>query len=126
MAVLYLQFRRKRLAEIQEKQNLAKFGDVREISASDYVAEVNNAGAGVWVVLHLYKSGYHFHLGGFPIKFGFLLLCSFLCEFVCTLCNAKFRPSTTNAVSLSCKFDGLSTKTLRSSPCYTSFAQACY
>ena len=30
---------------------------MREISADDYVAQVNNAGEGVWVVLHLYKQG---------------------------------------------------------------------
>ena len=34
-----------------------RFGDVREISAQDYVAEVNKAGDGVFVVLHLYKQG---------------------------------------------------------------------
>ena len=41
-------------------QLASKFGDVREISAQDYVDEVNKAGKGVWVVLHLYKSGYPF------------------------------------------------------------------
>lgn len=39
-------------------QQRAIFGSVREISAIDYVDEVNKAGPGVWVVLHLYKSGY--------------------------------------------------------------------
>ena len=39
-------------------QQKAKFGSVREISAVDYVDEVNKAGEGVWVVLHLYKTGY--------------------------------------------------------------------
>ena len=34
-----------------------RYGDVREISAQDYVAEVNKAGDGVFVVLHLYKQG---------------------------------------------------------------------
>jgi len=48
------------MAEIQKQQQASKFGDVREISAQDYVDEVNNAGKGVWVVLHLYKSGYPF------------------------------------------------------------------
>jgi len=41
-------------------QAKSKFGDVREISAVDYVDEVNKAGDDVWVVLHLYKSGYPF------------------------------------------------------------------
>ena len=35
----------------------SRYGDVREISAQDYVAEVNKAGDGVFVVLHLYKQG---------------------------------------------------------------------
>ena len=39
---------------VQAKSN---YGDVREISADDYVAQVNKAGEGVWVVLHLYKQG---------------------------------------------------------------------
>ena len=34
-----------------------RFGEVREISAVDYVAEVNKAGEGIFVVLHLYKQG---------------------------------------------------------------------
>jgi len=49
--------RQQRMAEMMAKQQAAKFGDIREISASDYVAEVNEAGEGVWVVLHLYRSG---------------------------------------------------------------------
>ena len=48
------------MAEMQKLQQASKFGDVREISAQDYVEEVNKAGKGVWVVLHLYKSGYPF------------------------------------------------------------------
>lgn len=39
-------------------QKKAKFGSVKEISAVDYVDEVNKAGDGVWVILHLYQSGY--------------------------------------------------------------------
>jgi len=49
--------RRQRMAELMEKQNAAKFGDVREISAEDYKREVTNAGEDIWVVLHLYKTG---------------------------------------------------------------------
>lgn len=52
-----LQYRQQRIAEIQKVQQASKFGDVREISAQDYVDEVNKAGKGIWVVLHLYKSG---------------------------------------------------------------------
>ena len=50
-------FRRKRIEEIKALQSKAKYGEVIEITAIDYVLEVNKAGEGVWVVLHLYKSG---------------------------------------------------------------------
>ena len=46
------------MAEILAAQSKAKFGSVKEISAIDYVDEVNKAGDEVWVILHLYKSGY--------------------------------------------------------------------
>ena len=39
-------------------QAKAKYGDVREISKDEYVREVNKAGDGVWVVLHIYKPGW--------------------------------------------------------------------
>ena len=38
-------------------QSKSNFGDVREISAQDYVEQVNKAGEGIFVVLHLYKQG---------------------------------------------------------------------
>lgn len=41
---------------MKELASKERFGDVRDISASDYVEQVNNAGKDVWVVLHLYKS----------------------------------------------------------------------
>lgn len=50
-------YRQQRLAEMQAKLEKAKFGEVREISAVDYVEQVNKAGEGIWVVLHLYKQG---------------------------------------------------------------------
>lgn len=50
-------YRQKRIAEIKALQAKSKFGDVREISAVDYVQEVNKAGDEIWVVLHLYKQG---------------------------------------------------------------------
>ena len=46
------------MAELLNIERKAKYGSVREISAVDYVDEVNKAGDDVWVVLHLYKSGY--------------------------------------------------------------------
>lgn len=52
-----LEYRRKRIAEMQALASKAKYGSVREISAQDYVQEVNQAGEGIWVILHLYKSG---------------------------------------------------------------------
>jgi len=54
---LIQQMRRQRIAELADAQKKAIFGDVREISAIDYVEQVNNAGEGIWVVLHLFKSG---------------------------------------------------------------------
>merc|ERR1712117_848791 len=51
------QYRQQRIAQIKSLQQKSRFGDVREISAQDYVAEVNKAGDGVFVVLHLYKQG---------------------------------------------------------------------
>lgn len=50
--------RQRRIAEMMATQQKAKFGSVKEISAVDYVGEVNKAGDDIWVVLHLYKSGY--------------------------------------------------------------------
>lgn len=52
-----LEYRNKRIAEMREMAAKARFGTVGEITAQDYVNEVNKAGQGVWVVLHLYKSG---------------------------------------------------------------------
>ena len=49
--------RKQRMAEILAIQQKAKFGYVKEISAVDYVDEVNKAGEDVWVVLHLYRTG---------------------------------------------------------------------
>lgn len=51
------QYRSKRIAEMKALAGKAKFGSVREISGQDYVNEVNNAGEGIYVVLHLYKQG---------------------------------------------------------------------
>ncbi|EFA00689.1 viral IAP-associated factor homolog [Tribolium castaneum] len=52
-----LEYRNKRIAEMRALAEKAKFGSVGEISAQDYVQEVNKAGTGIWVVLHLYKQG---------------------------------------------------------------------
>jgi hypothetical protein len=52
-----LEYRKKRIAQMKAEAANARFGEVREISAEDYVEHVNNAGEGVWVVLHLFKQG---------------------------------------------------------------------
>lgn len=52
------EYRKKRIAEMRATAEKSKFGIVREISAQDYVTEVNKAGSDIWVVLHLYKQGY--------------------------------------------------------------------
>ncbi|XP_019783639.1 phosducin-like protein 3 [Delphinus delphis] len=50
-------YRQQRLAEWKATQLKNKFGEVLEISGNDYVQEVNGAGEGLWVILHLYKQG---------------------------------------------------------------------
>lgn len=52
-----LEYRNKRLAELKLLASKEKFGFVLEISAPDYVQEVNKAGEDIWVILHLYKQG---------------------------------------------------------------------
>lgn len=52
-----LQYRHKRIAELKALAEKSKFGSVLEISAQDYVQEINKAGEGIWVILHLYKVG---------------------------------------------------------------------
>lgn len=46
------------MAEIKAMTQKAKYGSVSEITGHEYVQEVNKAGEGVYVVLHLYKQGY--------------------------------------------------------------------
>jgi len=54
------EYRAKRLAELQALASKARFRAVAEISGQDYVKEVNQAGEGIWVVLHLYARGVPF------------------------------------------------------------------
>ncbi|KAH9513683.1 Phosducin-like protein 3 [Bulinus truncatus] len=54
---IFEEYRRQRLAELKAAQANARFGEVVEISKADYVSQVNNAGEGIWVVLHIYKDG---------------------------------------------------------------------
>jgi len=50
-------YRRQRMAELRAVQLNAKYGDVTDISKADWLREVNNAGEGVWVIVHVYKEG---------------------------------------------------------------------
>lgn len=45
------------MAEMRAAAQAARFGDVVEITKADWVTEVNKAGSGVWVVVHVYKQG---------------------------------------------------------------------
>merc|ERR1711976_39200 len=50
-------YRRQRLQEMREAQQKAVFGEVCEISKADWVSQVNKAGDGIWVVIHIYRQG---------------------------------------------------------------------
>jgi len=52
---MFEEYRRKRLAEMTQAQQLSRFGSVTEITKADWVTEVNKAGTGVWVILHVFK-----------------------------------------------------------------------
>lgn len=52
------EYRRRRIAEIKKLSEKPRFGDVIEVSGDNYVKQVNQAGEGIWVVLHLYQQGY--------------------------------------------------------------------
>jgi len=54
---LIIEFRNRRIAAMKAEAAKAKYGEVGEITAVDYVEKVNNAGEGIWVFLHLYKQG---------------------------------------------------------------------
>ncbi|XP_052762681.1 phosducin-like protein 3 [Mya arenaria] len=54
---MFEQYRRQRMAEMRETQQRSKFGEVREISKADWVTEVNKAGEGIWVIVHVFKDG---------------------------------------------------------------------
>ncbi|RWS29967.1 phosducin-like protein 3, partial [Leptotrombidium deliense] len=51
------EYRMKRLQEMKLAMYKKSFGEVYEITKQDYVQEVNKAGEGVFVVLHVYKPG---------------------------------------------------------------------
>lgn len=49
------QYRQQRLQELQKASASQSFGELREISRSEWLAEVTNAGSEVWVVVQLFK-----------------------------------------------------------------------
>lgn len=51
------EYRKRRIAELKSLSEKPRFGEVREVSGQGYVQEVNKAGQGIWVVIHLYKQG---------------------------------------------------------------------
>lgn len=76
--LVLLRYRNQRIAEMKALAEKAKYGNVMEISAVDYVEQVNKAGSDVYVVLHLYKQGYVSKcvsvLYKFSLKFEYFLL----------------------------------------------------
>ncbi|VDK23960.1 unnamed protein product [Taenia asiatica] len=50
-------YRQKRLEEMREAARKAKFGSYGEVTKSDWTQSVNNAGEGVYVVVHLAQKG---------------------------------------------------------------------
>lgn len=82
------QYRRQRIAEIQALATKAKYGRVLEISAQDYIKEVNQAGEDVWVVLHLYKQG--------------IQLCALINQFLSQLCVRYPATKFIKAISTTC------------------------
>nr|XP_006821210.1 PREDICTED: viral IAP-associated factor homolog isoform X2 [Saccoglossus kowalevskii] len=81
------EYRRQRMAEMKAFQMNAVYGDVREISAQDYVDQVNKAGDGVYVILHLYKSG--------------IPLCSLINDYLIQLAKLEWKLSEAGAVKSS-------------------------
>lgn len=50
-------YRQKRLLEWKSLQKTQVFGELTEIPGDQYINEVTNAREGIWVVIHLYRSG---------------------------------------------------------------------
>ena len=56
--------RKREYQEMREANEKARYGEMREISKSDWVSEVNKAGDGIWVVVHVYKQGWVYNTAG--------------------------------------------------------------
>lgn len=50
------EYRKKRLAELQQLANKPRFGSVLHIVGADFIREVSNAPSDIWVVVHLFKN----------------------------------------------------------------------
>ena len=58
MYSLFSEFRNARMAEMMAQQSKPTFGSLMEITAHDYIPQVNKAGKKIWVVLHLFQPKY--------------------------------------------------------------------
>nr|VZI16042.1 unnamed protein product [Spirometra erinaceieuropaei] len=56
-AKFFEEYRQKRLAEMRQAAARAKFGTVLEVTKADWVREINEAGKGVYVVVHIARKG---------------------------------------------------------------------
>ncbi|XP_037032763.1 viral IAP-associated factor homolog [Bradysia coprophila] len=83
-----LEYRNRRIAEMRALAEKSKFGFVREISGQDYIEEVNKAGEGIYVVLHLYKQG--------------IQLCALINQFMADLATRFPHTKFLKAISTTC------------------------
>ncbi|VDN13130.1 unnamed protein product [Dibothriocephalus latus] len=51
------EYRQKRLAEMRQAAARARFGNVCEVTKVDWMKEINQAGKGVYVVVHIARKG---------------------------------------------------------------------
>lgn len=103
---ILLEYRRKRIAEMTAAAERSKFGTLLEISGQDYVKEVNKAGEGIWVVLHLYKQGQViFNTATFIVRTLFIFripLCSLINQYLQTLAAKYPTVKFIRAISTTC------------------------
>ena len=87
--------RHKRIAEMLAMSKKEVYGSVREITGVDYVDEVNKAGDGVWVVLHLYQSRYPHLTECVCVRVCLrACVCACVCVFACVcVCVYKVQPT---------------------------------
>ncbi|XP_076119058.1 phosducin-like protein 3 [Alosa pseudoharengus] len=81
-------YRQKRLSEWKANQVKNVFGELNEISGQDYINEVNKAGDGIWVILHLYKQG--------------IPLCTLINQHLCALARKFPQTKFLKSISTTC------------------------